>query len=142
MGKIQTANYYLFSEVSEVDGCLDSFLSVEKPLKFDGDKWQLEHPNLTSNVSRVFVNSAPPIAGKCMRVECTFHPCDETFYDRLIHEKEELSDKVNKLKMFINSEKFKPLSERMQNLMRMQYNAMTIYCDCLVKRQNLICNEA
>lgn len=61
----------------------------------------------------------------------------ETFVQRLIAERDELQDKMEKLQVFIESEKFKELTYENQALLKIQYNAMKTYKEVLDRRINI-----
>lgn len=64
---------------------------------------------------------------------------EETFLDRLRKEQEELSTKIEKLKAFLDTEKFyENIDEIQQTLLRIQYSAMLTYHLCLVERLKYI----
>lgn len=65
----------------------------------------------------------------------------EDFVKRLITEESELSEKIEKLGLFLDTEKFKELDIEMQNLMIEQYNYMHQYDQVLVKRIALLNND-
>jgi len=57
------------------------------------------------------------------------------YIERMINEKEELGDKINRLDIFItNNEEFENLSSTMQRLMKEQHHAMCIYYMILEER--------
>ncbi len=63
---------------------------------------------------------------------------EETFMDRLVREQNELIEKINKLRGFIDSEKFYSVDGRQQSLLRLQLSAMTMYRDILTERMPLL----
>lgn len=62
----------------------------------------------------------------------------EEFLIRIITEQNELQDKLTKLNKFIESEKFTPLDDENQRLLKMQSSAMSIYNDVLNMRYELL----
>lgn len=63
----------------------------------------------------------------------------EAFIERLLGEKDQLSDRVEKLNKFINTNpKFNELDSKMQILMNDQYYHMTKYLECLNKRIKML----
>lgn len=57
-----------------------------------------------------------------------------TFKDRLLEEKEQLTERGNKLEAFINSGKYQELPPVQQSLLRIQLQAMVTYGQCLIER--------
>ena len=62
----------------------------------------------------------------------------ESFVQRIIDEKEELDERIGKLKIFIASDRFKPLNTEMRALMEEQYFTMDHYSQILSKRLLLL----
>lgn len=61
------------------------------------------------------------------------------FKERLFDEKIQLCERMNKLSIFIcDEEKFKSLPYEQQELLQMQYHAMSIYHMVLEKRLKLV----
>lgn len=54
--------------------------------------------------------------------------------ERVVAEKKELDDKLNKLSDFIESEKFDDLDENEQDRLTMQYDIMQLYSNILETR--------
>jgi len=63
---------------------------------------------------------------------------ENTFLDRLKVEKDELLDKVTKLRMFLNSDKVKDLSYANELLLKEQLEAMNTYLNILIIRIELL----
>jgi hypothetical protein len=62
-----------------------------------------------------------------------------TFIDRLVVEKEELSEKKAKLNAFIeNSEMFMSLDEADRDMLEVQFSAMETYLRCLISRIRML----
>ena len=57
-----------------------------------------------------------------------------TFKERLENEKAELSEKQEKLRTFIASEKFKEIDNVQMTLLNIQLKAMETYSQCLLER--------
>lgn len=57
-----------------------------------------------------------------------------TFKERLTAEKAELSEKLEKLRAFIASEKFKEIDPVQMTLLNIQMKAMETYSQCLLER--------
>lgn len=57
-----------------------------------------------------------------------------TFKERLIIEKTELNEKLEKLNTFILSEKFKEIDNVQMTLLNIQVKAMETYSQCLLER--------
>ncbi len=55
-------------------------------------------------------------------------------FERVRVEKDELREKIGKLKNFLKSEKIKQIDTIQANLLRMQYDTMTAYANILEKR--------
>jgi hypothetical protein len=55
-------------------------------------------------------------------------------FERVRVEKDELREKIGKLKNFLKSEKIKQIDTTQANLLRMQYDTMTAYANILEKR--------
>ena len=58
----------------------------------------------------------------------------ETFKERLKTEKKELSEKLEKLRTFIESEGFKEIDDVQMTLLNIQLKAMETYSQCLLER--------
>ncbi len=58
----------------------------------------------------------------------------DEFMKRLINEREELEEKLNKLDIFIGSEKFDSIDQIQQTLLKIQSSAMETYYKCLDQR--------
>lgn len=58
----------------------------------------------------------------------------ETFLDRLLDEKDQLSYKIEKLEEFINSNKFQDIAAIQCSLLNIQLDAMKTYKQCLFER--------
>lgn len=69
--------------------------------------------------------------------EEAYKPSD-TFYDRLIIERDELGGKLKKLSQFVISEQFKNIPDEDQSLLRKQGDAMSDYFNALDKRIEVI----
>jgi hypothetical protein len=54
--------------------------------------------------------------------------------DKLYNEHSDLDDKIFKLDAFIISDEFLTVSEKQQELLEAQYNAMKVYADILFDR--------
>jgi hypothetical protein len=63
---------------------------------------------------------------------------ENTFLDRLKTEKNELLDKVNKLGMFLTSDKIKELSDANILLLKQQFEIMNAYLNILIIRVELL----
>lgn len=61
-----------------------------------------------------------------------------TFYERLLTEKSELDEKIEKLDAFQKSEKFKEIDPRQMSLLNIQAQAMATYSQCLLERVALL----
>ena len=57
-----------------------------------------------------------------------------SYRDRLIKEKGELKEKVDKLKLFIDSTEFHKLEQKQKSLLRMQLTPMKSYLKILKER--------
>lgn len=57
-----------------------------------------------------------------------------TFKERLIEEKAQLSEKLEKLRDFIASEKFQEIDSVQMTLLNIQVKAMETYSQCLLER--------
>ena len=57
-----------------------------------------------------------------------------TFLERLLAEETELNEKKAKLKTFIEGEAFKSIDKEQQSLLKIQFNAMATYSECLNQR--------
>lgn len=64
-----------------------------------------------------------------------------TFLERLLTEETELNEKKAKLGRFIESEDFKNIDKEQQALLKIQYNAMATYSECLNQRLIQINNK-
>lgn len=62
----------------------------------------------------------------------------ESFVQRIIDEKEELDERIGKLKILIASDRFKTLNTEMRALMEEQYFTMDHYSQILSKRLLLL----
>lgn len=62
----------------------------------------------------------------------------EDFKTRLVEEMQQLVEKLEKLKNFIESDKFKMLSPVNQSLLKIQCAAMTTYLECLSTRIDIL----
>lgn len=62
----------------------------------------------------------------------------ESFVQRIIDEKEELDERIGKLKIFIASDRFKTLNTEMRALMEEQYFTMDHSSQILSKRLLLL----
>lgn len=69
--------------------------------------------------------------------EEAYKPSD-TFYDRLIIERNELGKKLKKISAFVQGDKYKELSAEDQSLLRKQGDAMSNYFNALNKRIEVI----
>ena len=58
--------------------------------------------------------------------------------DRMIIEYDELKQKIDKLDVFLDSEKFKTLDEKVKGLLSSQYHIMTAYSIVLSERMRLM----
>jgi transcription termination factor NusB len=56
------------------------------------------------------------------------------FIDRLIDEKQQLDEKIEKLTTFIHSENFKTIEYVQQSLLQIQLLSMETYSQCLTER--------
>lgn len=63
---------------------------------------------------------------------------EETFKDRLLKERAELEDKVTKLGSFLETENFKKIDEKQQELLEIQHGFMKSYLDILEQRISLL----
>ena len=54
--------------------------------------------------------------------------------DKLSKENAEIAGRMNRLDEFMDSEKYRHLSDKEQRLMLIQYNAMQVYADVLLQR--------
>lgn len=61
----------------------------------------------------------------------------ESYLERMIAEKSELSIKIDKLFNFMNTDLFKELHEQKKALLKIQYRAMETYLQCLTERIKL-----
>jgi len=57
-----------------------------------------------------------------------------TFKERLLIEKEELNEKIEKLDLFMNSENFQKIEPIQMSLLNTQIGAMKTYCQILIER--------
>ena len=62
-------------------------------------------------------------------------------YLKLEEEFQELQQKMYRLKVFIDSDKYQALTDESQSLLFIQYEAMRTYGSCLVSRMKLIMRE-
>ena len=62
----------------------------------------------------------------------------DTPLDRMIIEYDELKQKINKLDVFLDSEKFKTLDEKSKGLLSSQYHIMIAYSIVLSERMRLM----
>ena len=62
----------------------------------------------------------------------------DTPLDRMIIEYDELKQKIDKLDVFLDSEKFKTLDEKVKGLLSSQYHIMIAYSIVLSERMRLI----
>ena len=62
----------------------------------------------------------------------------DTPLDRMVIEYDELKQKINKLDVFLNSEKFKNLDEGVRGLLSSQYHIMIAYAIVLGERMRLM----
>lgn len=62
----------------------------------------------------------------------------DTPLDRMVIEYDELKEKIDKLGVFIDSEKFKTLDERVKGLLSSQYHTMIAYSITLSERMRLM----
>ena len=62
----------------------------------------------------------------------------DTPLDRMVIEYEELKEKIDKLDVFLDSEKFKTLDERVKGLLSSQYHIMVAYSITLSERMRLM----
>ena len=58
----------------------------------------------------------------------------ETFLDRLKNEEKELTERINKLSGFTNSEHFNKVDDVQKALLKVQLAAMRTYQECLNER--------
>lgn len=56
------------------------------------------------------------------------------FKTRLVEEQVQLEDKLNKLKSFIEGDKFESINDTQKALLKVQANAMSTYNQCLKER--------
>lgn len=61
-----------------------------------------------------------------------------TFYDRILEEKEQLNDKIEKLDSFLKSNKINNLETRQASLLKIQFNLMCAYSLVLDERLSLL----
>lgn len=59
---------------------------------------------------------------------------NQTFHDRLLNEKKELDERVEKLKTFLNSEKVQTIEPVQGSLLQIQLLSMETYSRCLAER--------
>jgi len=57
-----------------------------------------------------------------------------TFKERVINEKEQLSDNIDKLEHFIGGDNFTTMHPAQQSLLKIQLAAMVTYNQCLAQR--------
>lgn len=62
----------------------------------------------------------------------------ESFIERLIDEKNEVSGRAAKLEVFVDTDKFKEIDSEQQVLLRIQLKAMHTYIQCLHERLVLL----
>ena len=62
----------------------------------------------------------------------------DTPLDRMIIEYDELKQKIDKLDVFLGSEKFKTLDEKVKGLLSSQYHIMIAYSIVLIERMRLM----
>ena len=62
----------------------------------------------------------------------------DTPLDRMVIEYDELKQKIDKLDVFLDSEKFKTLDEKVKGLLSSQYHIMTAYSIVLSERMRLM----
>ena len=62
----------------------------------------------------------------------------DTPLDRMVIELDELNEKISKLSVFLESEKFKTLDERIKRLLASQYHTMAAYALTLKERMSLM----
>ena len=62
----------------------------------------------------------------------------DTPLDRMIIEYDELKQKIDKLDVFLDSEKFKTLDEKVKGLLSSQYHIMIAYSIVLIERMRLM----
>ena len=62
----------------------------------------------------------------------------DTPLDRMIIEYDELKQKIDKLDVFLDSEKFKTLDEKVKGLLSSQYHIMIVYSIVLSERMRLM----
>lgn len=60
----------------------------------------------------------------------------DNFAERLINERIELAERKNKLKHFVDSDKFYSIDKTQQSLLKIQLNAMETYHEVLMQRIN------
>lgn len=61
-----------------------------------------------------------------------------TFYDRLLIEKAEVSERADKLESYIGTDSFRAIDPRQQSLLNIQIAAMRTYQQCLTERIALL----
>ena len=66
---------------------------------------------------------------------------EETFFTRLVKERDELDEKIVKLTSFISQEKFEDLDATQQTLLQLQCQVMRSYAMILTKRIDLLHND-
>ena len=59
---------------------------------------------------------------------------EQTFLERLFEEKAQLTEKLEKLRTFIDSEKFQQIDDVQMTLLNIQIKAMETYSQCLLER--------
>lgn len=57
---------------------------------------------------------------------------------RLLKEKNQLGEKIDKLGEFLGSERFNELDIHQRNLLRVQHSAMNAYWECLSARLSIL----
>lgn len=65
---------------------------------------------------------------------CKIHHNMSSFIDRLLAEETELNERKAKLGTFIENEAFKNIDKEQQSLLKIQFNAMATYSECLNQR--------
>ena len=66
------------------------------------------------------------------------HKVADTPLDRMVIEYDELKQKIDKLDVFLDSEKFKTLDEKVKGLLSSQYHIMIAYSIVLSERMRLM----
>lgn len=91
------------------------------------------YPTATDSVSNVFREHTPRLGG-CIEVECKFHTPDEDFVDRMEDELNELTERIQKLDTFIQTDTYRNLTQTEKDLLIKQFKAMECYRDNLYDR--------